>query len=108
MEISDAAEAEIEVIEDRHGNKRLRVNGEAVQRAKLRVDSRKWLLSKLAPSRFGDRIDVTSGGEKLAASPQHIDARVQSIVMQAAARMAKSQELEGWAELSDEAKSLLG
>lgn len=31
-----------------------RVNGEHVQRSKLRVDTRKWLLSKLAPKRYGD------------------------------------------------------
>jgi hypothetical protein len=29
-------------------------NSEHVQRAKLRVDSRKWLASKLAPKRYGD------------------------------------------------------
>ncbi|MFM7403309.1 MAG: hypothetical protein ACKO1N_04275, partial [Erythrobacter sp.] len=29
-------------------------NPEHVQRAKLRVDSRKWLASKLAPKRYGD------------------------------------------------------
>jgi hypothetical protein len=31
------------------------LNGESIQRAKLRVDSRKWLLSKLAPKKYGDR-----------------------------------------------------
>lgn len=30
-------------------------NGESIQRAKLRVDSRKWLLSKLAAKKYGDR-----------------------------------------------------
>lgn len=33
-------------------------NGEVVQRAKLRVDTRKWLLSKLAPKRYGERLQV--------------------------------------------------
>ena len=35
------------------------LNGEHVQRSKLRVDARKWVLSKLLPKTFGDKIDVT-------------------------------------------------
>ena len=31
----------------------------AVQRARLRVDVRKWLLSKLAPRQYGDRVEHT-------------------------------------------------
>jgi hypothetical protein len=31
-------------------------NSDDVQRARLRVDTRKWLMSKIAPKRFGDRI----------------------------------------------------
>jgi len=31
-------------------------NEEDVQRARLRVDARKWLMSKLAPKKYGDRI----------------------------------------------------
>lgn len=33
------------------------------QRDKLRVDTRKWLMSKMAPKRYGDKIEtVHSGG----------------------------------------------
>lgn len=32
------------------------VNGEHIQRSRLRVDSRKWLLSKLLPKKYGDAI----------------------------------------------------
>ncbi len=31
-------------------------NGEAIQRSKLRVDTRKWLLSKMIPEKYGDRV----------------------------------------------------
>ena len=31
------------------------VDGEAVQRARLRVDTRKWIASKLLPKKYGDR-----------------------------------------------------
>ena len=41
------------------------VNGEAIQRARLRTDNRRWLLSKLLPKKYGDKLDLTSGGESL-------------------------------------------
>jgi hypothetical protein len=39
------------------------VNTEVVQRSRLRVDARKWLMSKLQPKKYGDRItqEVTGG-----------------------------------------------
>lgn len=38
-------------------------NHEHISRSKLRVDSRKWLMSKLAPKKYGDRVEqVHSGG----------------------------------------------
>ncbi len=33
-------------------------NQDVVQRSRLRVDSRKWLLSKLKPERYGDKKEV--------------------------------------------------
>ncbi len=41
------------------------VNQEHIQRSRLRIDSRKWMAGKLQPKRYGDRIDVTSGGERI-------------------------------------------
>lgn len=32
------------------------VNGEHIQRSRVRIDTRKWLLSKLKPERYGDKI----------------------------------------------------
>lgn len=40
-------------------------NGEALQRSRLRVDTRKWLMAKMKPKKYGDKLDVTSDGEKL-------------------------------------------
>ena len=34
------------------------LNGEAVRRSQLRADTRKWLLSKLAPKKYGDKLAV--------------------------------------------------
>lgn len=39
--------------------------GEDVARDRLRVDTRKWFLSKVAPKIYGDKIDMTTDGEKL-------------------------------------------
>jgi len=36
---------------------------ENVQRDRLRIDARKWLLSKLAPRKYGDRLEVEHSGE---------------------------------------------
>lgn len=36
------------------------INGEHVQRSRLRLDTRKWLLSKALPKIFGDKLDHTS------------------------------------------------
>lgn len=38
------------------------VNHEHINRSRLRVDSRKWLLSKLLPKKYGDRIQQDIGG----------------------------------------------
>jgi hypothetical protein len=46
-----------------------RVNGEAVQRSKLRVDLIKWKASKLKAKKYGDKLDLTSGGEKIKQAP---------------------------------------
>jgi hypothetical protein len=34
-----------------------RVNGEHIQRSRLRVDARKWLMGKASPKKYGDKIE---------------------------------------------------
>lgn len=54
------------------------VNGEAVQRSRLRVESRKWLMSKLAPKKYGEKItaDLNHGAQdSLAELMKVIDGR---------------------------------
>lgn len=38
-------------------------NGDAVQRSRLRVDTRKWMAGKLAPKKYGDKLDVEQNGK---------------------------------------------
>ncbi len=46
---------------DKDGNEML--NSEFVQRSRLRVDARKWIVSKLNPKKYGDKIENTHLGE---------------------------------------------
>lgn len=39
--------------------------GEHVQRSKLRIETRRWLMSKLKARKYGDKLDLTTGGDKL-------------------------------------------
>ncbi|WP_373693904.1 hypothetical protein [Parafrankia sp. BMG5.11] len=73
---------------DLAGEARAASTSHEVQAIKLAVDTRKWMLSKLMAPVYGDRLDVTSKGGALPAPSHQVDARVQSIVMQAAMRMA--------------------
>ena len=42
-----------------------KLNSENIQRSKLRVDTRRWALSKMQPKKYGDKLDITSDGEKI-------------------------------------------
>jgi len=39
-----------------------RSNGEHIQRSRLRVDTRKWIASKLKPKKYGDRVQAELTG----------------------------------------------
>jgi hypothetical protein len=52
-----------EILEsERTGQDRIVLNAEHVQRSRLRVDTLKWCMSKLAPKKYGDKIDVEHSG----------------------------------------------
>jgi len=40
-------------------------NKEFVNRSRLRVDARKWVAAKLKPRKYGEKLDLTTDGEKL-------------------------------------------
>lgn len=59
------------------------VNSEHISRSKLRVDQRKWLLSKLKPERYGDRLKVAGDAD----APLHVaHAGAKEILAKAIAR----------------------
>lgn len=59
--ISDGTGDDVLIDEDGKEN----INYNIIQRDKLRTDNRKWVLSKLNPKKYGDKIDVTSGDKPL-------------------------------------------
>lgn len=59
IEISDNSNADLTIGEK--GN--LIIDGEAVQRSRLKIDARKWALSKMFPKKYGDKLDVDHTGE---------------------------------------------
>jgi transposase-like protein len=44
-----------------------RTDHDVVQRARLRVDARRWMLGKMQPKKYGDKLDLTSGDKPLLA-----------------------------------------
>lgn len=57
IEISDTTEVGVERTTKPDGSVETK-EGDMLGHRRLRVDSRKWYLSKLAPKRYGDKIDV--------------------------------------------------
>jgi hypothetical protein len=57
LEIADDSEKDVRVEEGEDGP-RMVVDWEVINRAKLRVDTRKWMVGKLAPKKYGERLQV--------------------------------------------------
>ena len=62
LEIADDTTQDTE-----YGDAGPKANAEWISRSKLRVDARKWAMSKLAPKKYGDKLDLTSGDKPLLA-----------------------------------------
>lgn len=58
LDISDDSSDDIQIIKDKQGNEREVVDWEVVNRSRLRVDTRKWLMSKLLPKKYGEKIEA--------------------------------------------------
>jgi len=62
------------------------LNGEAIQRSKLRVETRRWIAEKLKPKKYGAKIDVTTGGDKIVPDIGDAAARAAALLTQARER----------------------
>ncbi|MND20874.1 hypothetical protein D3C76_47880 [compost metagenome] len=62
IDIADDGTNDWMEVHDKDGNcTGYKVNGEHVQRSRLRVETRKWIAAKLKPKKYGERIDVDHG-----------------------------------------------
>jgi hypothetical protein len=63
IDISDNVEQDLLITPDG----REVVNNAVISRDKLRVDTRKWAMSKMNPKKYGDKVDIdhTTKGESL-------------------------------------------
>lgn len=61
--IADENEGDDLVIVRKDGTEVKKVNRDVIERARLRVDTRKWALARMNPKKYGDRaaIDVAGG-----------------------------------------------
>jgi hypothetical protein len=71
----------IDIADDRSGDKKVTEHGEVIDnefiaRSRLRIDARKWIASKLNPKKYGDKTDITSGGEKIQNVPTTIQVEI--------------------------------
>jgi hypothetical protein len=97
----DSSEDEIFIeAEDGSGLTAKRVfNKEFCARSRLRVDTRKFIAAKLKPKKYGDKVDVTSGGEPLPGTtitltPMEVAAKVAYLFQIAIENKKKAELLE--------------
>jgi hypothetical protein len=103
IEISDDSAGDYVITED---GRRV-VDHENINRSRLKVDSRKWLLSKLLPKRYGDRIqadmNVAVEPETLRNMPEEKKrARVLELLTFAASLQVPSETGEGEGDTAGE------
>lgn len=94
IELADDATGDAILATAKDGTVYAKMDGNNVRRAELMVKARQWAAGKLAPRRYGDKIDVTSNGETVgqALPPTVIDQRVASILNAAAERRRLEEE----------------
>jgi hypothetical protein len=69
------------------------LNSEHVQRSRLRVDTRKWLLSKVLPKIYGDKLQIGGdGGEPIKVEVGEAIAKLTEAVESVATRMKDGTE----------------
>ena len=72
IEISDDGSNDYMDRQNKDGSVDVVLNQEHVQRSRLRIDARKWVLSKLMPKRYGEKTILEGGGPGGALQIQNI------------------------------------
>ncbi len=68
------------------------VDQEAINRSRLRVDARKWIMSKIAPKTYGDKLDLNHSGSIATMDESAVDARLLELFRQAGGHSASGEE----------------
>lgn len=64
-EIEEIKELELECLREVKECEDPKIANAIVQAYKLRIESRKWVASKMKPKKFGDKLDITSNNETI-------------------------------------------
>lgn len=59
LDIADDGTNDWMLRNNKDGSESLTLNTEHVQRSRLRVDTRKWIASKLKPKKYGEKVEVS-------------------------------------------------
>ena len=65
IDIADDATNDWMIRNGKDGSESWQLNGEHVNRSRLRIETRKWLMAKMKPKKYGDKIDMTTNGKDL-------------------------------------------
>lgn len=63
IDIADNGDNDWMVKHGKDGQEYWQLNGEHVQRSRLRIETRKWLMAKMKPKKYGEKLDMTSDGK---------------------------------------------
>jgi hypothetical protein len=83
LDIADDASNDWMIRHGKDEDEAYQLNGEHLQRSRLRIDTRKFLMAKMKPKRYGEKLDLTTGGDKLNRNTS--DAELDAILSRAGA-----------------------
>lgn len=63
LDISDDGRNDYMESSDDEGGIAYKLNGEHIQRSRLRVDARKWMAGKLRPKKYGEKLELEHSGQ---------------------------------------------
>lgn len=90
LEIADDGTNDYVTRQNADGSEYEVLNGEHVQRSRLRIDTRKWLMSKLLPKKYGERITHDGSIGIAEMTEEQINNRIAQLVADASDTNAES------------------
>jgi hypothetical protein len=60
--LADSKQGDIEIVVNEDGSTYERVNREVIERNRLQIDTRKWVISKILPKKYGDKLNLEHSG----------------------------------------------